>query len=541
MKKFLILLALTFAVAFAFSACNMLPGAPSEKEDVITVEDGYLVVNGVKTDYQVKTDDVIEVVDGYVVVNGVKTQYKVDTPDVIEVIGGYVYVNGVKTDIYVPDCNHTWTTTTTAPTCTAGGYDTKTCTLCGKSVKDNETAKLDHNYATTYSFDDNNHWFGCTGCDAKKDTAAHTPDDDGICTVCQTPISATPGVIYDISADGTYAEVIGYNGTASKVKIAAEYNGLPVTNIYDFAFSGADISSVSVPEGVISIGRSAFAGCNDMESIIIPSTIKSIGEYAFMGDGSINIYITNLENWCNASYGTYFVDSYYLYINNQLVEDLVTPNNVTRISEWAFHRCLSLKTVLVTSNVESIGDNAFGFCSNIETVNVKQGVLKIGSYAFSGCSALDNIEIPDSVIEFGWNIFDNCAKLKFTEYESCQYLGSSNNPYQILVKTSNNITSNYTIHSDTRTILPYAFANCSRLGNIVIPEGVITVGSYAFKNCTSINSVFIPKSVQYLGYGAFAECYSSGTIYYEGSESDWWEIINDDVGTIYKIEFNYVP
>ena len=101
MKKLLSVLALTFVVVFAFSACNMLPGAPSEKEDVITVEDGYLVVNGVKTDYQVKTDDVIEVVDGYVT------------------------VNGVKTDIYVPDCNHSWTTVTTNPTCTAGGYDTK--------------------------------------------------------------------------------------------------------------------------------------------------------------------------------------------------------------------------------------------------------------------------------------------------------------------------------------------------------------------------------------------------------------------------------
>ena len=77
MKKLLSVLALTFVVVFAFSACNMLPGAPSEKEAVITVEDGYLVVNGVKTDYQVKTDDVIEVEDGYVVVNGNKTEHKV--------------------------------------------------------------------------------------------------------------------------------------------------------------------------------------------------------------------------------------------------------------------------------------------------------------------------------------------------------------------------------------------------------------------------------------------------------------------------------
>ena len=236
----------------------MLPGAPSEKEDVITVEDGYLVVNGVKTDYQVKTDDVIEVVDGYVT------------------------VNGVKTDIYVPDCNHSWTTVTTNPTCTAGGYDTKTCTLCGKSVKDNETPKLDHTYSSTYSFDDSNHWFGCTGCDAKKDTASHTPDADDNCTVCDIPLSATHGVVYDISADGTYAEVIGYTGAATKVKIASEYQGLPVKNIYNEAFcNNGTITSVIIPDTVTSIGDSAFASCSSLTSVVIPDSVTSIGYKAF--------------------------------------------------------------------------------------------------------------------------------------------------------------------------------------------------------------------------------------------------------------------
>ena len=93
MKKLLSMLALMLAIVCMFTACNLLPGAPSEKEDVITVEDGYLVVNGVKTDYQIKTDDVVEVVDGYVVVNGNKTEHKVHTDPVVEVIDGYVAVN----------------------------------------------------------------------------------------------------------------------------------------------------------------------------------------------------------------------------------------------------------------------------------------------------------------------------------------------------------------------------------------------------------------------------------------------------------------
>ena len=148
MKKFLGLLVLAVAVMLMFTACGLIPEAPEVQEDVITIEDGYLVVNGVKTEhkvysepvvsvvdgylavngikteYKVDADDVIEIVDGFVVVNGVKTEHKVDTPDVIEIIDGYVYVNGIKTDIFVPSCNHSWTTVTTKPTCSSGGYDT---------------------------------------------------------------------------------------------------------------------------------------------------------------------------------------------------------------------------------------------------------------------------------------------------------------------------------------------------------------------------------------------------------------------------------
>ena len=82
---------------------------------------------------------------------------------------------------------------------------------------------------------------------------------------------ATEGVLYQVSSDGTYAEVTGYEGTATEVKIAGTYNGLPVTTIAENAFSEkSEITSVIIPSSVTSIGLGAFSGCSSLEEITLP-------------------------------------------------------------------------------------------------------------------------------------------------------------------------------------------------------------------------------------------------------------------------------
>jgi hypothetical protein len=148
-------------------------------EPTVTIVDGYVAVNGVKTDYEVKTSDIITIEDGYLVVNGVKTEHKVHTEPTITVEDGYLVVNGVKTEHEVknknhsfgdwklynedetdcekklyyrtcPDCStiewkegryedHDFAIVTTPATCQAKGYDTKTCNTCGKVEVCNET------------------------------------------------------------------------------------------------------------------------------------------------------------------------------------------------------------------------------------------------------------------------------------------------------------------------------------------------------------------------------------------------------------------
>ena len=177
---------------------------------------------------------------------------------------------------------HDWDTVTTKPTCVSQGYDTKTCTICGKVEVTNYTNISSHDWAEEYSYDNSYHWVECNDCDEINDKTEHTTDDTGFCTVCEAPIGATVGIMYDVSADKTYAEVIGYEGTAKRIVIAEEYNGLPVKNIYEKAFyDNYNITSVVIPNSVTTIGDSAFKGCYDLKSIIIPNSVTTIGDSAF--------------------------------------------------------------------------------------------------------------------------------------------------------------------------------------------------------------------------------------------------------------------
>ena len=59
------------------------------------------------------------------------------------------------------ESNHTFTTSITDPTYEQGGYTTYKCSTCGYSYVDDETDKLEHNYSSSWSYDEYSHWHTC--------------------------------------------------------------------------------------------------------------------------------------------------------------------------------------------------------------------------------------------------------------------------------------------------------------------------------------------------------------------------------------------
>lgn len=168
------------------------------------------------------------------------------------------------------------------------------------------------------------------------------------------------------------------------------------------AFSACtSLSSIVIPEGVVVMQEQAFYNCTKLKTITLPSTLSSVGKdaFEFVYDRSVNI--KDLTAWCrikwetktsNPLYGRYNKTSYSkLYLNGEIVENLIIPNDVTSIPDYAFDCCASIKTIEVPSTVTEIGKNAFDCCDNLRTLTLSNSVSNIGSYAFSGCQYLYTI------------------------------------------------------------------------------------------------------------------------------------------------------
>ena len=336
----------------------------------------------------------------------------------------------------------------------------------GKTLTD----KVAHSYASAYSFDAIYHWKQCTYCADVKDKAEHIVDGNGLCIVCAQPFSPTSGIIYDVSIDGTYAEVHGYEGNATQIVIADTYNGLPVKNIMTKAFYDNDnITSVLIPDSVTTIGDCAFYQCYNLTSVVIPDSVTTIGYDAF-------------------------------------------------------RECSNLTSVVIPDSVTMIGYNAFYYCSNLTSVTIGDGVTSIGSDAFSSCNSALYTEY-----EYGKYIGDasnpyavliELTNKNFTTYtihEDTKYIA-----YGVFRECAR--LTNITIPDGVKSIGGSAFRDCDNLTSVVIPDSVTMICAWAFSDCDNLTSVVIGDSVTTIGYEAFYSCSNLTSVYYNGTAEDWENI-----------------
>ncbi|MBR5592907.1 MAG: leucine-rich repeat protein, partial [Bacteroidaceae bacterium] len=279
-----------------------------------------------------------------------------------------------------------------------------------------------------------------------------------------------------------------------------------VTRIGNGAFYGCTgLTSIEIPNSVTSIGQEAFYGCTGLTSIEIPNSVTSIGDYAFdgctgltsitvprsvtsIGYGAFNgctglkaVHISDLAAWCGKDFGGNYANplcyAKNLYLNGELVTELVIPDGVKEIKNYTFSGCGGLTSIIIPNSVTSIGNGAFWHCTGLTSIEIPNSVTSIGEYAFSGCSGLTSITIPNSVTSIGNGAFYNCYGLTSIEIP-------------------NSVTS----------IGNYAFYGCTGLTSITIPDSVTSIGDYAFDGCTGLTSITVPRSVTSIGYGAFKNC-----------------------------------
>ena len=292
-----------------------------------------------------------------------------------------------------------WETTTPA-TCTANGIKTKSCANCDykeyeiipakehsfgewETVADGlctvTTAKVrtctncdykdyNVNVATVHSFGDwqtvssntceKNVKRSCSKCEFEEFDTIKLADHnyvDGACTGCETPIYLT------IIEGPSECAVAGYKGDSTDVVIPSTYNNKPVTIIGETAFYMSNITSVTIPDSIVDIHKNAFFACVNLNAV----------------------YITDLEKWCQIEFAceglpsTPLFYAHNLYLNGELVVDLVIPDGVTKLNHafaGGYFKSITLPASLTEVQVED-----FITSYGIERITVEQGNPKYSS------------------------------------------------------------------------------------------------------------------------------------------------------------------
>jgi hypothetical protein len=236
------------------------------------------------------------------------------------------------------------------------------------------------------------------------------------------------------------------------------------------AFSNCTgLTSVVIPNSVITIGAESFYGCKSLTSVIIGDSVTTIGVSAFSGCTSLS--------------------------------SVIIGKSVVSIEKKAFYNCSSLTGVVLPDSIITVGSESFYGCKGLTSVIIGNSVTLIGDYAFRNCSSLTSLEIGDSVTTIGSSAFTSCNKLTsvyISDIEAWCNISFANdfsNPlYYAKDLYLNNILVTEVVISDTVTeIKDYAFDRCDRL-TIVYYKG--TAEDWAEINI-GLNNYRLTKAVRY--------------------------------------------
>ena len=319
---------------------------------------------------------------------------------------------------------------------------------------------------------------------------------EGICSRCNgvepTDLDYFVFVLLD---DGTYSvgpnlRLSPYIPLPKGIIIPSSYNGKAVTYVGNRSgrFGGGNLTNVIISEGITTIGFFGFRNCDDLTSVTLPNSLTEIGYGAFRDCKSL--------------------------------KSITIPENVTNIGAEAFSYCYNLEEIKVSKyNEKYISINnclieketkklVFG-CKNSVIPN-DGSVTTICGNAFAG-SGLTKIVIPDTITEIEEGAFSGCSGLESIEVDpnNKTYISVNNclidkKAKELVAGCKNSVIP----ETGVTKIGNYAFAGCSDLTDIVIPDGVWIIGYRAFMDCVNLTSVSVPDSLSNIWHGAFLNCNS---------------------------------
>jgi hypothetical protein len=318
---------------------------------------------------------------------------------------------------------------------------------------------------------------------------------------------------------------------AGPVVVPEEINGKPVTSVWREAFKDcAQITSLSIPASVTSIGDRICSGCYALETVNLPAQLDEIPCGAFS-------YCYRLKNIQIPSSVTFigegaFAECFQLesvdlpsalhtldieaFMNCRAIKSITIPSSLDSLSCGVFFGCENLKKVNFAefSTLVEIRDSAFYGCTNLSQIDLPPTVETIGGEAFYGCESLTQIVIPSSVTGLEGAAFDACWGLAaITVEEENEFYASEvgvlmNKKKRVIIRCPAGFIGNFVIPSTVISINRDSFKDCSGLTSVTIPPSVTRIYERAFENCIGLETLDIPSSVSRIDSRSFFGCNS---------------------------------
>lgn len=312
--------------------------------------------------------------------------------------------------------------------------------------------------------------------------------------VCATKYFSVDGLTYELISSTevslAWADDLNVINVNIPSQVTNESETYNVVSIRNGAFDGCKyMTSCIIPNSVISIGSFAFRSCSGLQSISIPDNVTTIGKFAFQG--CKNVTSLKIGNGLTSI-------SERLFEKCESITSVTIPPSVTSIGKNAFMDCISLKTFIFPNSITSIGINVFIGCSSLDTMVFHCNEIR--DYCCYELASLKNVVIGDEVQKIGEHAFAGCTGLiSVTIPNSVTSIGAN------AFAGCTGLTS-VSIPNSVTSIEEYTFYNCSSLTSITIPNSVIIIDKNSFIGCTSLTSLVIPNSVTSIGRQAFHSC-----------------------------------